>query len=292
MSFLMASFRGVQFYVDHVCTTKEWHHQTYESITDKPADTVRYAKTPAEYPVDGFMIGRGALLAKDLLDKACTDPSPGKLFHPLIGFKSVVCTSICIESESEGIDYFRVRLIFKEALDQAESALKEVTSYINKYHDLLDSAALSFVTAISVLQELTYELDRVVQFFAKIDGLLVSVNGLGIFADTAQRAAKKIDALLASPRVFFDKFVGAAKDVHSKNAFNSLLKQLVAMEEVERLRHSLATALVITGAKLGALDYASKPAITKLMNETFDDDLFLFASSAEFVGPFRRRQLA
>ncbi len=85
MKLLSASFRGVQFHVDEATESVEWRYQVSEFITEHKPTTTRFSRSPQEFSIDGYLLGTGALLTRDLLVMACDDAEPGKLIHPLFG---------------------------------------------------------------------------------------------------------------------------------------------------------------------------------------------------------------
>ena len=96
-----ASFRGVSFYWqegdDEVGRRVAIH--TYP-LRD-PTMSEDLGKKPARVSMKGFVLGDGFLAAADRLIKACQQPGPGVLVHPLLGSLRVICLG-CRPSYSTG----------------------------------------------------------------------------------------------------------------------------------------------------------------------------------------------
>lgn len=211
MSLLPASFRGVPFHVDAASESVEWRYQTSEFVTGQKPTTARFAKAPQEFTVDGYLLGKAALLTRDMLALACEDPEPGKLIHPLFGLKDVICVARRVETFGISNNAFRFSLSFREAQVKTSNLLDKAGKEVEKAHAEINRLALAFVGYTGMILQSVHMIDRTAQLITKVDAFITSQSGLGIFPEIPGAGRERAEAVfeaakgaLQAPEVLFE----------------------------------------------------------------------------------------
>ena len=146
------SFRGVSFHVSTAESEKSYNYLVHKFPGEKASAPIAeyLGEEPANYPIAGFLVGEDVYLVLSLLEKACLDRSPGTLYHPRYGFKSVYCTSLKITENYDRIGKVYIKLNFIDAPKQ-DNVFTQVSDELHKIEDFLAGKALLFLEAASLL---------------------------------------------------------------------------------------------------------------------------------------------
>ncbi len=306
INFSKASFRGVPFHLATAVEKKEWRHASYEFISNHPPEVKRYAQAPLEIQIDGYLAGKDAIFMKDLLSKACDKAEPGKLVHPLYGYKDAICIASEFSSLGDSFNAFSFSLSFKEVLVPAKNDwLAKAISRVDELNSTILDAALSFTETIAApISASVYAFDRACKSVLAINNALHSLAGVTMFEEI--KSFLDIDGNTASPATLSDILVhevkltskliarlqNAAKAlslVPEASCISTLEKVLDTHKKstdepindsennaADQIRSALVFFAIAEKAKDNAVTTAFLPLITQTLELVANDTAFLF----------------
>ena len=113
--FLPASFRGIPFGVEsHTAAGGRRIEQHEYPNRDKPfaEDLGRRSRG---FAVEGWIVGDGYFVQRDLLISACERPGPGLLTHPYLGVHRVACDRYEVSERVDEGRMCRITMTFAES---------------------------------------------------------------------------------------------------------------------------------------------------------------------------------
>lgn len=236
-----ASFRGIKFHVEAAERKVGFNYKMHVFPgTKRKAYPEQLSEEPEILPIEAFLIGPDASYTKDLLIEACRKRSPGKLYHPQIGFINAKCKSFRVKEVLNRVGKIHVSMEFIEVEAQDKSMIPglNVLDVLQKVDDALNSAALQLTETLSILDMPAYTMARAAQMLNKISNIVTSDNGLGQIASASKDIKDAIDALkdegerlVNSPKELANKVLSALEhmfDVNppSENAFRGEIKTI------------------------------------------------------------------
>jgi hypothetical protein len=285
MSVLQASFRAIPFHVESATLEQQWHYQTSEFITDHDPITVRYRKAPQELIIDGIVLGRTALITRDLLAHACDRNDPGILIHPLFGMRSVICVARSFETLGQASNAFRfsLRMIDMPGAVGAVGAVAVAISVIERAHNAVLGLGVWFTAAMAPVVASLYALQRAAEVLVKLDGLVRLYSPHTLLRTVTGSVHTAIDAatdLLRTPAQLFSVLASAAKMlVRDPKAAWTIIENMAplpAEEEHAPLINTLPFLLIAHLSAEGPLPGEFKAPLTALLKVTTDPHLYAF----------------
>lgn len=113
---LPASFRGAPF---HVASHTSEAAGRRAAVHEYPGRDTPYVedlgRRTSEYTLQAYVLGPDYDRARDALVAACALPGPGRLVHPALGERQVVCTGCTVSERTDEGGMARVTLALVEA---------------------------------------------------------------------------------------------------------------------------------------------------------------------------------
>ena len=113
---LRASYRGAAF---HVAAHTSEAAGRRVAVHEYPGRDLPYAedvgRRTSEYTLQAYVLGPDYDVARDALVAACALPGAGRLVHPTLGERQVVCTGCTVSERSDEGGMARVTLALVEA---------------------------------------------------------------------------------------------------------------------------------------------------------------------------------
>lgn len=147
-----ASFRGAVFNVegsDLGAGRRTAKHDYPQRDLPYMEDMGRKAR---EYRIDGHIVGKDYMTARDALLDACEQAGPGELVHPYYGRLNVVCTDVGIRESSQDGGMCTVSMAFIEAGEVAypSSSVKTQQATIDAADNALAAAKTALTDTVSI----------------------------------------------------------------------------------------------------------------------------------------------
>jgi prophage DNA circulation protein len=142
-----ASFRGVSFGVDDSdlgAGRRTARHDYPQRDLPYIEDMGRKAR---EYRVEGHIVGKDYMTARDALLTACEQSGPGELVHPYYGRLNVICGEVSIRESSRDGGMCTVSMAFTEAGEVAYPSSTDETQQATI--DAADNALAAAKTALT-----------------------------------------------------------------------------------------------------------------------------------------------
>ena len=215
-----ASFRGIKFHVEAAERKVGFNYKLHVFPgTKRKAYPEELSEEPEILPLEAFLIGPDASYTKDLLVAACRKRSPGKLYHPQIGYINAKCKSFRIRETLNRVGKIQFSMEFVEAEVDDKSMVPglDALDVLNKVDDALNTAAMELTEALSILDMPAYTLARSAQVLNKVSNMITSVNGLGRIASTGEDIRDAAYSLKYEGK----KLLGSPKEL-SKNIISAL----------------------------------------------------------------------
>lgn len=255
------------------------------------------------FKVEGLLCGPDASWSADLLRKKLKEDKTGRLIHPVLGLKMVLCRGFSIKESFANSGQINLTLDFIEIRDTKQDMLANIADSIDKGRAWIDQNIIGpFTEALEIARMPSYVLSSSVQILTDLNSFFRSENGLGIFGSELSEAGKALGSLeyealrlLESPADLARSIVEGIRNFpRQESAFNLFFRlerpradQAEGMAEHAEIKNKttlstlvgLASVLALSDAVLS--DSSRKKALMiceKILEEPGDEKTFLAAS--------------
>jgi hypothetical protein len=198
-----AYINGVPIFVTDPQEVVEWNVQAYEYVTDHKPTAKRISLAPTRRAITGLLVGKAALLQKQILEKSLSEESV-KVIHPLFGITQMTCTKYTFRPYTTGsYDAFSIEMEFLDAPSGKESPwLQKITDATSEAQAVLVGVSAQFCAAMQDLLVMDYNVRRVGEMLNSIEGFLTAPQGA--VAPVVDIAGSLSEALKAGPASLFE----------------------------------------------------------------------------------------
>ncbi len=180
---MKAYLNGIPFHVLDPMESSEWEVKVTEFVTKHPPIIRRMNKGPNRFCISALIVGKMAILTKDILIKTLDKEEPAKLIHPLFGIRQVVCCHYNVQGFSNSLNAYIIEMEFFEKEDSL-GLLSGLTKMVSETSNVIESLAISFYSQMQILQELRFNADKFGNLVFQIKGFLTSPSGVGTVSDS------------------------------------------------------------------------------------------------------------
>jgi len=212
-----ASFRGINFKVD----STDFEGGRRVVIDEYPLSDISSSKDlgrkKRDFSIEAYVNGENYEAQRDSLIGACEQFGSGKLIHPYLGSKDVVCTGCRVrESKAElGIAYFSLTFAETGIQQNPTQNIDQITKAKSTISELQDLCSVAFTKVYSVVNAPSFVTDAassdVTGFTNVVQGEANKLNGIALkLADYTYQIRKmqsQVAALVRLPSQLAANFV-------------------------------------------------------------------------------------